>query len=426
MRRYLIGTAGTAQLEFSTMSFLDYAELTETAVGSGVFTNETLTVRLSQILTLPRLTVSDGMGLTNAIFTVWETAPQSDVFRNYNEAIPTNLSPQDLAVPDFVPWRLKITGLPDSSLIEGVSITTSLDSTDQITFSSVNGSLLSDQKFIIIPDGNLIPLPSQDYVPIRSDVETPGTVTTPSSSVVATLFLAGCSPVKKEEIPEIGALVLESLPSYENWGTSTYRRFVKPLLPFSKGPFQEMGYTVTPELNASTSATLEDYIKGKQVWYSLSHGRTTDNTPKEAFIGLEFKDGELITAAKLLPLRLDYRLVLADACCSAQTSLDFIEDARDKDELLNHAKSFANSFGPNVAYVGWAWEMNPGVAQKWTKKLVEKLKYDKTLKRGRTVAEAYQALLSEQKVDSPEYLTLKLMKLHGATNNVIDLRKETK
>jgi len=160
---------GTAQLDISTMYSSDYAELTETEIGSGVFTNEHYSVMRVSIMGLPCLAVSDGGLLSNTFFSVWETVPQSGVFRNFKEAIPTNLPARDLAVPDFVPWRIKITGVTDPSLVSQVSISTPVDSIDTITFSKAKDSLLSDQKFILIPNGPLeAPIPSK-YTPIRSD-----------------------------------------------------------------------------------------------------------------------------------------------------------------------------------------------------------------------------------------------------------------
>jgi len=134
---------------------------------------DNISVRLLEFSRQPHLAITAGILLSNAVFSVWETAPQSNVFRNYNEVIPTDLSPEDLAMTDFTPWRLKITGITDPTLISKVILFTTVDRVEQITFSSVNGSLLSDQKFILIPDGKLEAPPPEGYTPLRSDVNTP-------------------------------------------------------------------------------------------------------------------------------------------------------------------------------------------------------------------------------------------------------------
>ena len=433
------GTPRPAMLNIGNEYYSEYETLTETAAGSGVFTNASHSARLLQIAGQPRLAVSDGVFLTNTIFTVWEAAPQSGEYRNYNAPIPTDLPPEDIAVPDFVPWRLRITGASNTSLVEEVSIVTSVDSTNQITFTYVNGNLLSDQKFILIPDGNLVALPSQDYIPIRINTLESKWWDEEQKDVTASMTLASGtrSPnvtLENSVKSQNGAVVLESLPSYENWGTSTYRRFVKPWL--GKGPFQQMGYTVTPDLRASVANTLNHHIKDKQIWYSLSHGAVehhtllTEGEDKGKFVGpfqgLEFLNNTYITADDLKPLNLDYRLVLADACFSAQTVWTSMEEAAASNELSKSAAAFADSFGPNAAYVGWAWIMTPSVSQKYMAELAQNLLYDKSLGRGRTVAEAHQKLLADYANDSKALDTLSLMKLHGATNNVIDLRRRMK
>jgi len=75
--------------------------------------------------------------------------------------------------------------------------------------------------------------------------------------------------------------------------------------------------------------------------------------------------------------------------------------------------------------VGWAWTVNPSVSQKYMAELVQNLMYNKTLKRGRTVAEAYEKLRFDHKNDDASVqLTLSLIKIYGATNNIVDLRRD--
>jgi len=183
---FMVGTssndARSATLDIGTEAYSDYNNgLMETATGTGVFTNENKSIRLLEMAGQPYLSVTECYAysntmvylLSNAVFFVWETAPQSGEYRNYNESLPTDLSEDDLKMGDFTSWRIKITGIADTSLISRVTISTTVDSTSQITFSKVKGALLSDQKFILIPDGDLEAEPPQGYIPIRSDVETP-------------------------------------------------------------------------------------------------------------------------------------------------------------------------------------------------------------------------------------------------------------
>ena len=55
---------GNAQLDISTMYSADYAELTETSAGSGVFTNENYSVHVQQVYGFPSyktcLVITDG------------------------------------------------------------------------------------------------------------------------------------------------------------------------------------------------------------------------------------------------------------------------------------------------------------------------------------------------------------------------------
>jgi len=55
---------GTAQLDISTMSFLDEVELKETSAGSGVYSNENYSVRMQQVYKHPNyktcLVITDG------------------------------------------------------------------------------------------------------------------------------------------------------------------------------------------------------------------------------------------------------------------------------------------------------------------------------------------------------------------------------
>jgi len=172
---------------------------------------------------------------------------------------------------------------------------------------------------------------------------------------------------------------------------------------------------------------LHDIIrKGKQIWYSMSHGGTDGGKPWHPFVGLKFKDGGAIRISELSPLKLNYKLVVVDGCCSAQTNLKSEWDARNVNTLLPHAQSFANAFGPEVAYMGWSWTMEPNSSQSWSTTFVNNLKFDPTIKKGRTVNEAYQKFLNDHAPGSSNPApAAHNMKIHGATGTIIEtLKKE--
>ena len=196
--------------------------------------------------------------------------------------------------------------------------------------------------------------------------------------------------------------------------TNPKSRIVKPL--------EAMGYAVVKDYHATRDKTLDEYILGKQVWYSLSHGGTDCGVPETEFLGLKFIDGNI--TADMLPPGLNYRLVMVDGCCSASTG-EFSRSAASVNPNVSAAvTAFADKFGSDVAYVGWAWTMDAGWAQYYTGQLTQRFLYDKSLKRGRTVTEAHAKLVSDYaNAKQPVKVALSLMKLYGSTGNVIDLRK---
>ena len=127
----------------------------------------------------------------------------------------------------------------------------------------------------------------------------------------------------------------------------------------------------------------------------------------------------ILAATDIQNLDLKYKLVIADACFSAATSISQIEESRQNDTLTAEAQSFAETFGPDAAYIGWGWKMDNIVqVQDWSSKFVNNLKYTTDLGRGRTVQEAYDKFRTENegKQDS------KLMKLYRNGGNIIDPR----
>jgi len=421
-----------ADLRITTETLSDDIGLTETAPGSGAFTNGSFSVRLSAAAGTPRLAVTDGFGLSNAVFTVWETAPQSGVYRNYNPPVPTDLP--DVPVPDFAPWRIGITGLPQD-LLASVSLTTSVDSVTgtygagpsplsfgdrTVTFSASGDGLLSDQAFILIPDRELDADPPAGYTPLRIDDTASRWQDAAAHGVGVEVSLhAMASPARKSRKERPGAVVLQSLDwmTQVGQGLDPENRIRQPLL--------EMGYAAVRDYKASVSKTLADYIKGKQVWYSMSHGGTEDRTPHTAFNGLVFRDGP-IRASDLDPLDLNYKLVIADGCCSAQTVLTSERDSWNVDTLLPSCQAFADAWGEDSAYMGWSWTMGPRAAQIWSSEFLNNLKFDADEGRGLTVAEAHQKFLETHADDANPNTyapASKNMKIHGCVGNVIDTRK---
>jgi len=183
-----------------------------------------------------------------------------------------------------------------------------------------------------------------------------------------------------------------------------------------KKPFENLGYTMYPAYYAQADKTKSDYVIGKQIWYSLSHGGTENGYPNTEFTGLLFANEGAIRANDLTPLNLNYRLVIVDGCCSAQTSLESISDCREKDTLLPGAKEFADAFGPNVAYIGWGYEQkNMSSCQKWSSEVVNNL-----IGKGKTVKQAFD--LFQLKYENQGNASAKEMKLYGHGENVIDLK----
>jgi hypothetical protein len=138
-------------------------------------------------------------------------------------------------------------------------------------------------------------------------------------------------------------------------------------------------------------------------------------------MGIVFQNDQPILSGDLTPLNLDYRLVMVDGCCSAQTTADNQDAAYNCNTLSQTAEEFADGFGPKVAYMGWAWTMDAGSAQSLTGQFLQLLRYEKRIEKARTVQEARQQLLEDTYVDGLDYKQeAKLMKIYGEVENVID------
>ncbi|MDD2598160.1 MAG: hypothetical protein PHO37_02885 [Kiritimatiellae bacterium] len=405
-------------LQLSDMEGEFSFNLMETSTDSCCFQSTEISATLVNISTLTvnadTLHISlNNFGLySNTVFSVNETGGEVKVFRNFDEPLSTTIP--DIAVPDFLPWKVKIHGIIDPERVSPLLISTTVYECRSTTFSAISNSLISDQKFIIVPDD----ITSQDvpsgYEVININaVELDWTDATSEDLTLAfeqyaMLNVAGCSKNKKVQ-PD--AVVLQSLPWQHRvgLGLDPENRIRKPYI--------EMGYSAIRDYHASVSDTLNKYIKGKQLWYSMSHGALTDGTPYSVFQGLKFKDGG-ITKNQLDNLNLNYRLVVADGCCSAHASLDSVEAARTSSTLTKAAQAFADSFGPDVAYMGWGWTMTPNAAQLWSSEFINNLKYMSGIKRGRTVDEAHAEFMG----DHTQAADAKLMKVYGNIDAVIEKR----
>jgi len=405
-------------LQLSDMEGEFCFNLMETSTDSCCFQCTEISATLVNISTLTvnadTLHISlNNFGLySNTVFSVNETGGEVKVFRNFDEPLSTTIP--DIADPDFLPWKVKIHGIIDPEKVSPLLISTTVYECRSTTFSAISNSLISDQKFIIVPDD----ITSQD-VPSGYEVININAVEldwtdatsedlTLSFEQYAMLNVAGCSKNKKVQ-PD--AVVLQSLPWQHRvgLGLDPENRIRKPYI--------EMGYSAIRDYHASVSDTLNKYIKGKQLWYSMSHGALTDSTPYSVFQGLKFKDGG-ITKNQLNNLNLNYRLVVADGCCSAHASQDSVEAARTSSTLTQAAQAFADSFGPDVAYMGWGWTMTPNAAQLWSSEFINNLKYMPGIKRGRTVEEAHAEFMG----DHTQAADAKLMKVYGNIDAVIEKR----
>ncbi|MFA7054439.1 MAG: hypothetical protein WC328_15610 [Kiritimatiellia bacterium] len=412
-----VATNRSASLNVVTESLSYETALVETAPGADIFAGGGLYVRLLTVSGQPCLSVTDGALLSNAVFSVWETAPQSYVYRNYSEPVPTDLP--DLPVPDFAPWRLRIKGISDTSAISLVSVTTPVDSVSQISFTTVGGSLVSEQKFLLVPNRTFdAPVP-EGYSKVEIDDATIRWQDVGAADVSAQVRLAMMSiPHASGKKAKPGAVVLQSL----DWLTGNPLQGLDPENRIRQ-PLLAMGYSAVRDYKSSASKTFSEYIKGKQVWYSMSHGATQDGTPYKPFQGLKFRDGA-IRASDLLLLDLNYKLVVADGCCSAQTVLTSEQDSRNVDTLLQSCQTFADAWGEDSAYMGWSWTMGPNSAQTWSSEFINNLRFDEDEGRGLTVTEAHNKFLEKYSDGSPTPARAsRNMKIHGAIDNIIETRK---
>lgn len=391
--------------------------LQETGNATGVFTDGTITAQLATGEGLAfqigaadvfvRVT-SQAFELSGTKLRLLHETSDPVFYRNQAPATPTDAPASTL--PDFAKWKLKI-GIPPALVQSlGLRLQTS-DSVELPAFDTqpdANGFYQTASSYALVPhtiteavvDGALALKVKTDTVDWRSAVGGLKLVV----GAIESNFVAATEKITLQ------AIVLQSIDlgpgSRITFGINTAGRIAEPL--------EELGYTVYIDKKATTPQTLSEYAKGKQIWYSLSHGTTQDGSPYTNFGGINFYDSKkegTITAARLVPLQLNYTLVIVDGCASAQTNKSSPAEAIQSNTLTGSAAAFANAFGPNVAYLGWGWETNPA-SQKLTGKFVTRLKGK------RTVGSAHDAYLS---AETEEYPGAPLLKLYGKRENKVDL-----
>ena len=412
-------TADTNTMQISGVYASYSNSLTETAANSYTFSESNITVNLLDNPTLSA-TNADMLivaidyasnDMSNTVLRAWETGTNTLIFTNCTPGIATDLSAEDIAVPSNVTWQVKINGLSDPTLIASAELTTD-DDTNSVTLATV-ASLLSTEKFVLSPLGITPADVGGGYSVLNLDDI--GAVWTKNVQHVqiGLAFISGCR-MSRPKKAKGSAVVLESI-DLVGIQLFTRKRITWSLT--GQGLGKGLGYSVLADYNRvkKVTALSDKYIKGKSLWYSMSHGNVPGG-PTEEFKGLEFVDG--VIKKNSLPAGLDYELVMANACCSAQTDNASKATAKDNDTVAPNCAEFADKWGANAAYVGWAWKVQPNWATQRMEGFIEALEHDSSLGRGRTVQEARDKVVADADGDA-----MKLMKTYGSTNNIIDRRK---
>jgi hypothetical protein len=189
-----------------------------------------------------------------------------------------------------------------------------------------------------------------------------------------------------------------------------------------------LGYNIFTNLSARRSDVYDNCLtKNKKIWYSFSEGVTTNMSDGLHFVGLQFGRSfsewcaganNLITPRDLQQVGsrgLNYSLVIADSCWSGLPAARHKEAAienRDA-EMAPEVKQFADGFGPNVSYVGWAWISNANDIQDWSAEFIA------NLQGGRPIRQAYYKYRDNHARDWKAQCMLMYTK---RPNDVIDLK----
>ncbi|WP_309381959.1 thrombospondin type 3 repeat-containing protein [Cerasicoccus frondis] len=392
--------------------------LIEDGAESNNYTSDEITIEIlsSSIDNHILINLSDfNSGISNSLISLYTY--DSITFSNIAESTNTNLSHEQIDVPEFAAWKVRIHANIEDIASAGIKLLTNASDeenrTIQVDFQKQMPNIYdSTATYVVIDEQSDSNFLDSSYTPVK--VSTSSLYYGSNMDITATgpfVLLGSFENLFGNKIKvEPNAVVLQSLDFISKFGQGLdpEDRIAEPI--------ENLGYTVLRDFNAGTEDTISDYIKGKKIWYSMSHGVTDDGTTKTDFIGLAFKDAEtraddLISSTKLTQLQLDYNLVIVDGCMSAQTSKVSEDDAILKNTLLTGSSDFAQSFGSNAAYLGWGWTMGPNAAQVWSSEFVNNLNGKKTVK------EAHEKFLT----DNAAAPAARLLKLFGNSNQIIDL-----
>ncbi|MDR1190982.1 MAG: hypothetical protein LBK60_04860 [Verrucomicrobiales bacterium] len=380
--------------------------LQETDNATKVFSNEHIMVKIIDVPVIHGiidLAITYDNDLSD---TVLRTQWNGTEYRNFAAPVSTDLPAEQ--VPDFAAFYIQIPAcLSGSDGIPTITLSAMLNGEEQEIAevemeSAAGGKLRSVKKLVLLGEGANASQMADD----KDDFQT---IQWPEGAEMDWTQGGGKLLVAYQGVPigisvEASGVALQSLDFKTKFGQGLdiKNRVCKP--------FEKMGYTMYRDYNAKVSQTLNDYVKNKQIWYSMSHGGTENGKPTSPFTGLIFVDGA-IRASNLQPLSLNYRLVIVDGCCSAQTDYTSQFMAEINDILASQNQLFADAFGPKTAYVGWSWEELPSV-QVWTGEFIS------YLKGGRTVREAHGLFRKNHNGEKPGY---KELKIYGKVDDIIDL-----
>ncbi len=185
----------------------------ETETGSRVFFNETYGYEITILdgaeqtpeVDKWRILLSYGFYAQDALFTVEETDTATLVFQNCDPPISTDSPP--LEPEDFVPWRVKVTGVK-MDWVESLTIKSPTESIVVDAFEPLPNGIMTKAVFVLVPLGTTPEqVPGGDYKLLHTDPSLISTVPDPSQAIKSCIQL-----VTYEERPQ----------SYFNENRSSY------------------------------------------------------------------------------------------------------------------------------------------------------------------------------------------------------------
>ncbi len=411
--------------DLNQISFLGDV-LIETGIGTRIFENHEYTVAIldgapqTPSVDVWRIAISEEGVIQNAIFEIEETGPDTRVFQNCDPPTFPDISPSE--PESFVPFRVKITGLPGQMLaqMEGVvGLETELASIDSRDFFYASPALTTEA-FVLVPPG-VTSVPG-GYTPLPINL-------TGSRMANINLGFWGCDAVRRDVKTLGSALVARSLPK---WIVSLHMGGlgIRDLADCMK----QLKYSVIENRTARKNWLL-DNLPGKDAVVLFTHGvvpltkvplaHTAEFKGIETVDEMEFSLGlrglvsKNLLGAEDLPNDLDIRFALVLACFSAWTTPTEMppggktirrEWARDNNELHPAMAGFADALGDDIAYVGLSWSEAPTGAELLGVRFLNLLQGDVT------VSEALQAFDVESGADEGR------LKGHGNLDRKVDAR----